>query len=352
MPTIDQLLKEAYSNWDDAAVLARTGKELHDRNRLDHSKAVLGRAVELDPKDRRSWAYLSYCHFRSFEGEQGQEVLGKGIEATGADMLRAVRAAFTSDEKKQKELLKDIEGSTEALVRAERESMKIWGGDIDALDRVRKIAADNPDDDWIRDVFMWSLMSAKNSGKIEGFDLREEGVPLANRKIEAAPDNISGYWMKMMMLFTEKDWDGLLETTGTALERIPDDETMLHFRGRAYREKGDLDRAIQCFTRATGMKPSFVGARIDLGKAYEAQEKFDLAEEIFREIPKANPGYTAGRMSIALFLARRERWEEAESTFLETWPKIPEWVRGGLKQNPDAAPLLEREAIKKVVEEA
>jgi tetratricopeptide (TPR) repeat protein len=350
MPTIDQLLKDAYSNWDDAAVLARTGKELHDRNRLDHSKAVLGRALELDPQNKRSWAYLSYCHFRSFAGETGQEVLGKGIEATGADMLRAVRAAFTSDQEKRKELLKEIEGSTEALVRAELEAMKIWDGDVEALDRVRKIAADNPDDDWIRDVFLWSLMSAKSSGKIEGFDLREEGVPIATRKIEASPDIISGYWMKTTMLQLEKDWDALLETTGAALERIPDDETMLQFRGRAYKEKGDLDRAIQCFTRATGMKHSFVGARVDLGKAYEAQEKFDLAEEIFREIPKANPGYAPGPMSIALFLARRERWEEAEAAFLEAWPKLPEWFRGGLKQNPDAAPLLEREAIKKVVE--
>ena len=49
MPTIDDLLSEAYCNWDNPEVLSRTGRELQNRNRLDHARRILHRAVELDP---------------------------------------------------------------------------------------------------------------------------------------------------------------------------------------------------------------------------------------------------------------------------------------------------------------
>ena len=120
-------------------------------------------------------------------------------------------------------------------------------------------------------------------------------------------------------------------------------------RGRGFKEKGDLDRAAQCFSRAIGMKPSFSGARSELGKVYEAQGKLDLAEEVFREIPRANPPYAGGVVSLALFLGRRDRWDEAESIFLEAWGRMQPWQQARLKQQPDVAPLLSRPHVKSVV---
>jgi len=97
------------------------------------------------------------------------------------------------------------------------------------------------------------------------------------------------------------------------------------------------------------MKPSFAGARVELGKVYEAKGRIDRAEEIFREIPSANPEYAGGAVSLALFLGRRERWEEAESVFLEAWGRMFPWQKERLKQQPDVAALLSRPRVKSAV---
>jgi len=97
------------------------------------------------------------------------------------------------------------------------------------------------------------------------------------------------------------------------------------------------------------MKPSFAGARTELGKIHETQGRLDLAEEVFREIPRANPQYAGGATSLALFLARRERWDEAESIFLEAWGRLRPWQQARLKQQPEAELLLARPRIKSVV---
>ena len=56
--------------------------------------------------------------------------------------------------------------------------------------------------------------------------------------------------------------------------------------------------------------------------------------------PKPGADATPGRLGIA-----------GEEVFLETWPKLPKWFKGALRNSPDAAALLEREAVKKVTEE-
>jgi tetratricopeptide (TPR) repeat protein len=155
--------------------------------------------------------------------------------------------------------------------------------------------------------------------------------------------------MKLMLLSAEKDHDGVIRTGLGALARFPDEESVMQFVGRAFREKGDADRAALWFARAIGAKHSFAGARVDLARLLEGQGKLDPAEEILREIPAANPGYAQGPVSLALFLARRERWAEAETLLLEAWPKLADWQRENLKRNPDAALLLGRDNVKKAI---
>ncbi len=353
MPTIPDLVREAYSHWDDAAVLARTGRELHDRNRLDRAQEILAQALELDASDPDTWAYLGYAYLRGFQPHKGFEVLREGIERTGSDQLRASLAGFTPHEEERKALLEELADRDEPGVRAATASVRLWAGEESAFDEVRQVHADHPDDPHVRQTWFWTLLNSHHRGlaQAKGLDLRREGVPLAERKIEEDPERISGYWMKSQLLMAERDWDAVLEATGTALERFPDEETMMFLRGRAYAEKGDPDRAAECFARAIGMKPSFAGARAELGKVYEAQGKLALAESVFREIPRANPGYAGGPVSLALFLARRERWDEAESLLLETWSRLQPWQKARLKEQPDARPLLERERVRAVLEE-
>lgn len=349
MPTIPELVRDAYAHWNDASVLADTGRELHDRNRLDLAREVLGRAVELDPADWRSWAHRAYCDLRSLKDAEGRNVLRRGIEACGSDRLRSVLAGFTDDDEERERLRAGFADSTDVVVRADVEAVRLRGGDAEAYARLKRMIAEHQDDADLRESMMWTAMGARQQGVVDGLDLREEGVPLADRQIAATPDRIRGYWMKVQMLFVEKDWNAILATTEQALARHPDEETMMYLRGRAYQEIGDLARALQCFSRAIGAKASYAGARTAMGKVYESQERYELAEEVFREIPRANPDYPGAPVSLALFLARREKWEEAERLLVEAWPDLPPWIRAQLASDPAAKPLVERPSVRGVI---
>lgn len=350
MATIEQLLHEAYSHWDDGPRLARLGREIHDRNRLDHAQRVLGRAVELEPDDADAWAHLSYAYFRSFDDEQGRDVLRRGVEASGSDGLKMTLANFSEGEEADR-MREELKGTTDVGARAGQLSDRFWAGEKEeALEGLKTLVAEHPDEDDPQDTLLWMLIRARHSNAIEGLDLCEEGIPVIDARIAKRPDEVGAWSLKLMMLGAEKDWNGILETTKEALEQFPDEESVMQFRARAFRETGDEERAILWFNRAIGAKPSFAGARIELGKLYEQQGRLDLAEEVFRDLVVANPGYAFSSISLALFLSRREQWDEAEQLLIEAWPTLPEFVKPGVLANPDAQPLLERAAVKAVVD--
>ena len=350
MALIEDLVRRAYMSWDDARLLFETGRELHDRNRLPLAREVLARAIELDPDNTDAWGYLGFAHLRNFNPDKGVEILREGVEKTGSQVLRGTLASFTPDEEEQKALRAKMEGSEDPVVRADLASARLWAGDESAFAELKKLRAEHPDNPKIRETWLWIMFAAGGRPGGEEVDVVKEAIPAADEKIADEKGRISGHWMKAQLLGLAKEWNAVLEATGEALAEFPDEETMMHLRGRAYRELGDIDRAAQCQSRAIGMKPSFVGARIELGKCYEAMEKFDLAEEIFREIEGAHPEYAAGPVSLALFLGRRGRWEEAERIAIEAWPKMEDWQRGRLMHQPDAKELFERDAVKAAIQ--
>ena len=351
MSTIDDLLYRAYRGWDDPGLLTRIGRELQVRSRFDHARRILRRAVELDPSNDDAWANLSFAHFRSLEDEEGRAVLREAIEKSGHESLKSTLAGFSEGEEAET-LVKELEGSANDQVRADNLSRRFWAGDHEeALQELGALVEANPDDESIRSSYLWTLLGAKNRGMVEGLDLHQTGLPIVDRGLAKDPDHFDLRWMRLNFLQAEKDWDGLLEETAETLRRFPDEETVMQFRGRAYREKDDPERAAQWFLRAIGAKPSFVGARVDLGRLYEAQGKLELAEEVFRESPNANPSYPVAPLSLALFLGRQERWEEAEPAFLDAWRGLPAPFRAGFAQNPEVQTFFARDAVKAALDD-
>jgi tetratricopeptide (TPR) repeat protein len=347
MSTIPDLVRSAYSDWNDAQTLSLAGCELHDRNRLDLAREVLERALELDPLDRDAWAHLAFAYLRGFQPKKGFDTLRTAIDRTGSDVLKLTLAGFTPDTEERTRLLAEVKGSDDPAVRASAASVRHGAGDAAAFEELRQLAQEHPDVPDIRETWLWANLNALWRGAT---DVDVSAVlPLVDRWIADAPDRINGHWIKVNLLAAAKDWDGVLAATAQVLARFPDEETMMFLRGRALKEKGDLDRAALALSRAIGMKPSFSGARTELGKVLEAQGRLDLAEEVFREIPRANPAYAGGAVSLALFLARRERWDEAERLFLDAWGSLPPWQQARLKQQPDVAALLGRPRVKSAI---
>jgi len=346
MAKVTDVVREAWSHWDDAAVLARTGRELHDRNRLDLAREVLGRALELDASDDEAWAHLAYAEMRDYMPEQGFATLRRGIERTGSPHLKATLAGFTPDAAERERLQAELAASDDPAVRAALLASRLWAGDRAAFAELRAVYEAHPDDARVRDHWLWILFASGGRPGGEPLDLEREGIPAVDAKIAADPERVSGPWMKAQLLHTARAWEALLGATEAALERFPDDETIMFLRARAWHELGDLDRAALCFARAVGMKPSYAGARAELARVCEAQGKPDLAEEVLREAVRANPGYAGGPVALALFLGRQGRWDEAETLFLEHWQGLAPWQQARVKQQPGSAPLLERERIR------
>ena len=351
MMLIEELVKRAYANWDDAGILFETGRELHDRNRLGFAREVLARALELGVTDPDAWAYHAFAHLRGFMPDKGVEILREGIEKTDSQVLRGTLASFTSDEEERAALRVKMKESDDPAVLADLASARLWAGDENAFADLRELREQHRDNARIRETWLWIMFAAGGRPGGEEVDLMKEAIPVTDEKLADEPGRISGHWMKAQLLMLAKEWDALLQATQVALEEFPDEETMMHLRGRAFREKGDLEHAALCQARAIGMKPSFVGARIELGKCYEGLDRVDLAEEVFREIPGANPEYAAGPISLALFLGRQQRWEEAERIAIETWPRMEGWQRSRLTHQPDVKELFEREKVKAAIQD-
>ncbi len=350
MALIVELVREAYSNWDDVTVLARIGQELHERNRLPIAGDVLRRAVELDPSHVDAWSHLGFVHLRGYAPARGLAILREGIEATGSDRLRCSLAAFLQEPDEKAALLKQVADNEDPEVRSAAAGVRIWQGDKDALGEIERLHGEHSDSVFLRENWWWTMLGLRARGVRKDLDLSERAIPSCDRAIEREPERILAHWMKAQMLLHEKDWGGLLTATAEALDVFPDDETMMFLRGRAHKENGDLPRAVQWFSRAIGAKPSYASARTELGKVFEAWDKADLAEDVFREIPQANPEFAGGPMALAAFLGRRERWAEAEKLFLDAWRRLEPWQHARLKPQPDLAPLLARDNIKAGVE--
>jgi len=348
MPTIPELVREAWSHWDDARVLSRTGRELHDRNRLDLARAVLAHAVELDETDAEAWAHLAYAHLRAMRDGEARDILRRGIERSGSHRLHGALASFTEDAEEKERALATVDESPDAGARAAAASIRFTDGDDRSFDVLRRLHEQHPDDGHVRETWLWTLLGARDRAP-EGFDAHRTAVELCDRAIAEDPGRVFPYWIKAESLFAARDWDGLLASTQAALAHCPDEETQMFLRGRAWKEKGEPERAAACFARAIGMKPSYAGARVQLGRTLEELGRLDEAEEVFREIGAANPGYAAGPVSLALFLGRRERWDEAEAAFLAAWAKLPGWMHGHLERQPEIAAMLERPRVKAAV---
>ena len=348
MNTVEHLLRRVADVGDDPVELGRLGREFHDRNRLDHARELLERATSLDPSDGRNWVHLAYCYLRSWDPPGGLAVLRRGLEATDRDPLLLVALShFTDDEEEKARLKGELTGRQEAHARAGLLAHETGGENPEpALVAMERVAASEPENAPAWEQVAWSLLGLRRRGAIEGLDLRARGLPICDRLQALAPDAILPRWLRVQMLVGESDWNAVLDATRDALDHFPDDETLMQLRAQAHARLEDAEAATHWYARAIGAKPSFAGARVELGKLYESRGRLDLAEALFRELPRANPSWPLSPISLAFFLARRGRLEEAEPIFLEGWRRLPEPLRASVKEHPDLPVLLERDAVR------
>ena len=125
----------------------------------------------------------------------------------------------------------------------------------------------------------------------------------------------------------------------------------------AYRERGDLDRAMRLCLRGLQRHPTHVEAHFELGLIYEARGERELALDEWGVVHQLAPDHVASRFALIRLYIEEGRAAEAVSHFREAErvapndPRIAEF-RGSLENLPDDGGGEPQATIEKNVFEA
>ena len=196
---------------------------------------------------------------------------------------------------------------------------------------------------------------------------REKNLQIAIEAFETAkviqPDEPGTYKTLVFAYVLAGKSDMVESTLEQALERNPEDATLLLTAGNMFRDRGELDRAIEFLEKATSIDPrnsqiarSLADCYYDkgdkegaifaykkairadpenldlyfnLGVLYLQVEDFDFAEEQFQKVLRLNPEDRDALVGIGEAYEQMEQWEDAEF-----------YYQKALRLNPDSVILL------------
>ncbi len=350
--TIAELLATAYTllpNNDkrSAEHLGRIGIELESRSRLAHARAILERAIQIDPLGHPEW-YLSlaFAHFRDVTGSfaaDGERIIVDGIEETDSDYLKASYLSILEGGAGEEidEMIEYLSASEDVSVRFALGHSLLWRGEAErAYTLLRETAQLLGDDEVVLGLDSYSGALNWMRGQGMNVDLLSEVLPYLERLIHFSPNVYNYRALKIQMYQTLKDYERVKTVALETLAAFPDEETTMVALASAYEKTGDNDRAMLWYNRAIGAKPSFARARMMLGKLYERLDKKDVAEQVFREIGTAFPEYYAGKLEIAYFLRRSGKHSEAMSLFRYAYDHLKTFEKATVEQHPEGKQFM------------
>lgn len=342
--TIEYLIDDGYTHWNNAERVAEIGIELESRTRLDLSRKFLRRALYLNPTSRPDWyMFLSFACFRDARrmDEDGELALTDGIEKTNSAVIKANYIAFMEDEQAAEEMISEARLSNDPSVQYTLASSLNWRGRTDeSLEMFRTAAANTGDNEFpicIED-YPFTLGWAKAKGY--DIDLETESLPVLDRLIAHNPFAYRYRAVKLQNFQALKDWQRVQECCHEILDIMPDEETTMLALGIALEQQEQTDEALMWYSRAIGAKPSFARARLNISKIYEKRGRLDAAEDYLRQIPAANPDYTFGGILLSFFLQRHKRHDEALRSFEDVYPRLKNHEKSWVEQFAEGKELL------------
>lgn len=83
--------------------------------------------------------------------------------------------------------------------------------------------------------------------------------------------------------------ENMEERLREAVEKNPDNPTIINNLGVFYAKAGRIDEALECFRRAVDLRPGDLNIYINLGNAYATRGQLSKAEKMFREVISRDP---------------------------------------------------------------
>ncbi len=151
------------------------------------------------------------------------------------------------------------------------------------------------------------------------------------RALEFDPDCAAVYHSLGFAYYKEGEFDLAQEALQKAIELNPQNANYHYVLGQLLEDWTELDgaweKAIQEFTRATELDPSYIEAWYNRGLLYEKLEDIEKACEDFKQVVNRAPAFHAARHNLGVLYMKRQQWEDAEQVFeeiLEVEPREPD----------------------------
>lgn len=342
--TIPQLLADAIRAWDDPRLLTELADELETRSRLDEAFLLAGRATHLQPSERPyAWLTQAWCAFRDARANRDNEakdILNTAWKATHHPLIGAWMYVMEACDSKALPPREELEQAIAGEDRLCLPTLYSWNGDEDRSMQYMIETAPMVHHCRERYPLMAWIGTAMHAG-IRGTLPRDVNLEEAFNVVEAmAADRAATRRHRPLYAIMGKRYDEAAALLADVLTMVPDDETLMFWKGRCHHEGGDLSLAEEWYYRAIGAKPSYVEARLALAKLQEAQGRPSNAIATLAELAHANTGYALGLMHAAVILDRLGEHAMARQYAGLAAPKLSGWMAERARANEAMTRLL------------
>ena len=151
------------------------------------------------------------------------------------------------------------------------------------------------------------------------------------RALEFDPDCAAVHHSLGFAYYKDGEFDLAQEALQKAIELNPQNANYHYVLGQLLEDWTELDgaweKAIQEFTRATELDPSYIEAWYNRGLLYEKLGDLEKACEDFKQVVSRAPTFHAARHNLGVLYIKGQQWKNAERVFeeiLEGEPREPD----------------------------
>jgi tetratricopeptide (TPR) repeat protein len=207
----------------------------------------------------------------------------------------------------------------------------------------------------------WQKAFRNLGNLLQGMGQFERAIVWHSLALEHQPNLVEVYAQLGELYIGEDNWSGALKSFETALKHQPNsvqiyaslaqihgklqqreaemecwyratelDPNLVNPQGyyklaKAFEEKGELEKAIIFYQRASEGEKFFILASYDLGEMYLRQSKLELAHQTYEKILAAAPDEARAQYKLGTIYLQKKRFEEAIDYFRQTIKNAPEF---------------------------
>lgn len=132
-----------------------------------------------------------------------------------------------------------------------------------------------------------------------------------------SPEKSAGEYQRLIResadFYAERDYASAVATLDKAAKMRPDTLDALNLRGAIHAERGEFERARDCFEKALAISPDAFWPKFNLAEILLMQHRAREAQERFEQLRATGPNAELIQFKIVLALLKQDRVDEARA---------------------------------------